>query len=445
MKSSTSYKHIFKLSLPIMIGSAAQNIIVLSDNIFLFHYNSLDFAAIGLVGAFYLIIASIGFGFSRGGQILMARHYGNKSYTKVGSYFKSLCIFEMIMSIIIFAGIQLFARPLFELLVKSPEILERCLDYIYIRSYGVFFSFVGVSMIAFYSGIAKPSFIIVDTLILTITNIVLNYAMVFGHFGFEPMGIKGAAYASTISEVVAFIAFLIYMIVSKHNSKFELMNLKEINLSSVKQTFHTAFPILAQSFLGLGAYFLFFTWIENQGEEQLSISNLIRNVYLILSIPTWGYSTGINTIVSLFIGKLKRQAVVPITLKTTKLNVISSLIIAIPVLLLPTFFLYPLYGGGDNNLILKSVDLLRLLLPIIFIFGIGSIYINGIMGTGNTRIALWIQALATAIYLSYEYVVIKVYDLNLIWAWSGEFAYWGSILVFSVLYLNSKKWFDFKI
>ncbi|MEO8448129.1 MAG: hypothetical protein ABI528_11560, partial [bacterium] len=76
--------------------------------------------------------------------------------------------------------------------------------------------------------------------------------------------------------------------------------LKEINLSSVKQTFHTAFPILAQSFLGLGAYFLFFTWIENQGEEQLSISNLIRNVYLILSIPTWGYSTGINTIVSLF-------------------------------------------------------------------------------------------------------------------------------------------------
>lgn len=445
MKSSTSYKHIFQLSLPIMVGSAAQNIIVLSDNIFLFHFDSLDFAAIGLVGAFYLIIASIGFGFSRGGQILMARHYGNKAYKKVGTYFKSLCIFEMIMAVIIFGAIQLFARPLFELLVSSPEILERCLDYIYIRSYGVFFSFVGVSLIAFYSGIAKPSFIIADTLILTLSNIILNYALIFGHFGFEPMGIKGAAYASTISEVIAFIAFVIYMIMSKHNSKFELMNLKEIDFSSIKQTFHIAFPILAQSILGLGAYFLFFTWIENQGEEQLSISNLIRNVYLILSIPTWGFSTGINTIVSLFIGKLKRQAVVPITLKTTKLNVISSLIIALPVLLLPTIFLYPLYGGDESNLIVKSVDLLRLLLPIILVFGIGSIYINGIMGTGNTRVALWIQALATFIYLSYEYVVIKVYDMSLMWAWSGEFAYWGSILIFSVLYLNSKKWFDFKI
>ena len=76
MKLSTSYSQILSLSVPIMLGSAAQNIIVLSDNVFLYHYNSVDFAASGLVGVFYLIIASIGYGFSRGGQIIIARRMG---------------------------------------------------------------------------------------------------------------------------------------------------------------------------------------------------------------------------------------------------------------------------------------------------------------------------------------------------------------------------------
>ena len=68
MKLSTSYSQILSLSVPIMLGSAAQNIIVLSDNVFLYHYDRIDFEASGLVGVFYLIIASIGYGFSRGGK-----------------------------------------------------------------------------------------------------------------------------------------------------------------------------------------------------------------------------------------------------------------------------------------------------------------------------------------------------------------------------------------
>ena len=73
MRLKTSYGQIFSISMPIMLGSAAQNLIVLCDNIFLFHYSSLDFEASGLVGVFYLMIAAIGYGFSRGGQIVIAR------------------------------------------------------------------------------------------------------------------------------------------------------------------------------------------------------------------------------------------------------------------------------------------------------------------------------------------------------------------------------------
>ncbi|HPN71256.1 MAG TPA: hypothetical protein PLZ32_17125 [Saprospiraceae bacterium] len=77
---------------------------------------------------------------------------------------------------------------------------------------------------------------------------------------------------------------------------------------------------------------------------------------------------------------------------------------------------------------------------ILLFFGVGSIYLNGIIGTGHTKTALIIQALATLLYLIYEFIVLKVYKLNLYWAWSGEFVYWGFILIMSVIYLKSRKW-----
>ncbi|MEZ4985731.1 MAG: hypothetical protein R2795_11965 [Saprospiraceae bacterium] len=68
MRLNTSYRQIWMIAAPIMIGSAAQNIITLTDRIFLFYLGVDDFASIGFVSVFYLIIAAIGFGFSRVGK-----------------------------------------------------------------------------------------------------------------------------------------------------------------------------------------------------------------------------------------------------------------------------------------------------------------------------------------------------------------------------------------
>lgn len=445
MSMKTSYKQILSVSLPIMLGSAAQNIIVLSDNVFLYHYDQLDFAAIGIVGAFYLIIATIGFGFSRGGQILMARKYGEKSMNLIGKYFQSLIIFELLLAFVIYFLIYFLAEPLFRSLLESEEIIVRCLEYIKYRSYGIFFSFIGVSLIALYTGVARNKFILYDTLILMISNIVLNYIFVFGAFGVPSMGIKGAAIASTLAEVLAFIAFVIYMVYDKENRPYKLLNFEKLSFSTIKTIFSVSFPILAQSVLSIGAYFLFFAWIENRSAEDLKISNLVRNVYLILSIPSWGYSTGINTIVSYFIGKSKRQAVQPLTFKTSILNIVSTVLIAGPILIFPSFFLHPLYGGdGGTELIEQSKPLLLMLIPILGLYSVGSIYHNSIIGTGHTNTALWIQTLVTVLYLIYAYIAIKILDLSLMTAWCAEFVYWGALLLLSILYLRSKKWFSKK-
>jgi putative MATE family efflux protein len=440
MKLGTSYRQIFSLSVPIMLGSAAQNIIVLSDNVFLYHYNSVDFAASGLVGVFYLIIASIGYGFSRGGQIIIARRNGEQNYIGAGTDFQSLFIFEFLLSVLLFLFLQFGSQPFFEAFVKNPDILQKCLEYIYPRSYGVFFSYIGISLIAFYTGIARTSFIIYDTIVLIIVNIILNYVLVFGKFGAPAMGIAGSALASTLAEIVAFIFFAGYMIWDKANRKYEWMSLHRISIKDFSNMFRISIPIVFQSILGIGSWFLFFSFIENIGSQELEISNLLRTVYLILSIPCWGYSAGINTLVSSFIGNKKRQAVLPLIIKTTKLNLLTTLLISLPIILFPEFFLYPLFGKEDMSLILLSKPYLFTVFIILMVFGVGGIFLNGLIGTGHTQTALRIQTIFTIFYIVYSFLMIKQWYFGLNWAWAAEIFYWIGITIMSYAYLKSNKW-----
>jgi putative MATE family efflux protein len=444
MRLGTSYGQIFRLSLPIMMGSAAQNIIVLSDNVFLYHFDHLQFAAIGVIGSFYLVLASIGYGFSRGGQIFIARKYGERDLKSLGTYFQALVLFEAILSVVVFSFIHLYGYEFLKLLISSQEILDYCFEYLKYRSYGVFFSYTGVALIALYTGIAQPKIILIDTIVLTVSNIILNYVFVFGKWGAPEMGIAGSALASTLAEVLAFVVFVAYMLYKKAFTTYHLSDFTSINVKRIYECFSISFPIVVQSALGLGSYFLFFTFIENNSAKDLEISNLIRNIYLILSIPAWGYSAGINTMVSNFIGTKKRQAVFPLIRKTAWLSFLTTSAITLPILTFPEFFLYPLFGSAENQLVSESKTILWILFPILGIFSFGSIFINGLTGTGHTKTALWIQTLFTIVYIIYSIIVIKFLKLNLYFAWSTELIYWIGIMVFVIVYLKTNKWHEKK-
>ncbi|MEL7221299.1 MAG: MATE family efflux transporter, partial [Bacteroidota bacterium] len=204
MRLRTSYQQILTISAPIMIGSAAQNIITLTDRVFLFYLGVDDFNSIGFVSVFYLIVAALGFGFSRGGQILIARRAGAGEDEAAGRTFHSVFMFELFLAIFMFLFMTFGCYYLFAFLVDSEVVFTKSLEYVNTRKWGVFFSYTGVALIALYTGIARPYFLVFDTLLLAVVNIFLDYVLIFGYWGFPQMGIAGAGLASTLAEVVAF-------------------------------------------------------------------------------------------------------------------------------------------------------------------------------------------------------------------------------------------------
>ena len=438
VKLTTSYKDIWKVSIPIIIGSAAQNVVAMTDSVFLYYTSEDDFAAIGFVATFYIIVAAIGFGFSRGGQILMANMAGRKDHAGVGKVFHSTVYFEILLALVLFLFMTYGAYWLFASVVDSDIIFAKALEYLQTRKWGVFASYVGVACIALYTGIARPLFIIVDTFILAITNIILDRALIFGLYGFPEMGIAGAGLASTIAEYVALVVFLVYMLFDKQNRKYNIFRLPKWHPRIIREIVGLSVPIVAMSVVGLGTGFLFFGLVENFGERALATTNIVRIAYLILSIPAWGFCTGINTMASYFVGAGQPEKVRTVLWKTSFLCLGVTTLMITPLLAAPRYFLYPILGDERAYLIDAAYPIFWVLFGILTTFSFGSIFFNGLIGAGRTKLALQVQSAVATLYVVLIFVVVRSGWGTLAWAWSVEILYW--VIIFLVAWRFFRKW-----
>jgi putative MATE family efflux protein len=437
MKSlGIGYRNILALSLPIMLGSAGQNIVVLSDSIFLYHYDALSFAAMGLVGIFYLMLNSIGFSISKGAQILVARKMGERDALGIRGVFQNSLFILFITAFLVYFFLHFFADPLFSLMVQDEGIRQLCLDYLGYRSFGLFFSFLGFGMIGLYTGIGRTGFILVDTLFLLLANLFLNYSLIFGKFGFSEMGIVGAGLASTLSEGMAFVLFLLYLVWDGRNRKAHYLTAFSFGRAALTTIMRLSYPIVLQSMLSLGAWFLFFLLIEKMGAEALAISNLVRVVYLFLSVPYWGFSVTVSTFVSVFIGEGNYEKLFLVLKRSLFLCLSLTLCIAFPVAFYPTVFLHPLLGTEQGGLIQMTQPSLWVLYCILGAMSISGILFNAVMGAGGTFYSFRIQSYALVPYIALVYIGIYFGKWNIALIWGVELLYWGVIGWLSWIFLK---------
>jgi len=433
-----TYGNILSIAGPIMLFMFVQNLIGLTDMIFLGRVGLTEFSACGLMSTFYLFLMMIGFGISRGAQILIARRLAQNKTEVVGQLVDQLFIVEMVLAVILFLFVQFGSHTVLPWFVQDPDVFQAGWTYLDWRSYGIFFSLFGFVLLALYSGIGRTGIIVWIALVLAGSNVFLNYSLIFGKFGLPEMGIAGAGLASSISEALSAVAGIIYLIFDPIRKKFGLFTFTGMKRSTLRRLSELSTPLVLQNMVGVGGWFAFIAFIENMGKEALAISVALKAVYTFYSIPSWGIASAVNSVVSNAVGLGKFKLAMLGMRRSTILSIIMTAFLSLTLLVFPEWITS--IFTDDPVIFTGAAKLFWLLIVILMSCSVSVVVLNGMMGAGAVKETLYIEAVTIALYLLYAYAVINWFELGLAWAWGSEFIYWTVLLILTLIYMRTDHW-----
>lgn len=443
MTTTPSYRKIWIVSYPIILSLLAQNIIGVVDTAFLGRVGEVELGASAIGGLFYHAIFMLGFGFGTGAQILMARRNGERNYTQVGKIFDhTIYIFAFVSALIVVAIYEL-APSILGAIMSSREVFDASIDYLNYRVWGILFAFTNVAFRAYYVAVTRTNLLGWSAGIMAVVNIVLDYALIFGNWGFPEMGIEGAALASVISEGVSAAFFIIASRMDTFNLRYHIFRFPKFDRAIISRTWNISVFIMLQNFASLSGWFIFFLAIEQIGEAPLAISNIIRSIYMLLMIHVWSFSASLNSMVSNAIGEGNSGSVFPMINKFNRMSLLISLVIIAAVVFIPET-LIRIYTP-DTALIDGAMQPLYVVIFALIPLSVSINWFSGVSGTANTKMALLIEISTISIYLGYVYLVTIVLKASLPVIWMSEWVYMITLGIFSWLYMKYGKWRDRKV
>ena len=420
-----------------------QNLIQVINTAFLGHVGEVELGASAIGGIFYIAIFVVAFGFSMGAQILIGRRNGEKNFNRIGEIFIFGTAFLLIIALIIFFFTRWSSDSILSKLLQSPNVLKASIEYLDWRIYGLFFVSFNVMFRAFFVGVIRTKVLTFNAICMALSNIFLDYVLIFGKWGFPEMGIKGAAIASVISEAVSTGFFIIYLIMSIDLEKFGFTGIVIKNFYVIRNILNVSNALMLQYFLALCTWLFFFLAIESMGETSLAISNIIRSFYMIIGIPVFALSATASTLVSNTIGAGKSNEVISLIWKIARLTLYISLAIALILFIFPEQVIR-IYTS-DPELIHASIPSLYVILIVLLTLSIGNVFFQSISGTGNTRSALLIEGFVLVVYAIWVWLAAIHFKAPLAVCWTVEWIYAFLIGLLAFLYFRYAKWQEKKI
>jgi len=431
-------KQIWSVSYPIFLSLLAQNVINVTDTAFLGRVGEVELGAAAMGSLFYICIFTIAFGFSTGSQIIMARRNGEQRFRDVGPVMVQGSFFLLGMALFLFCMSRLLAPGIMRFLVSSDKIFNATMIFLNWRIYGFFFAFVNVMFRALYIGITRTKVLTVNAAVMALVNVILAYALIFGHFGFPRMGIKGAAIASVIAEASSVLFFIIYTYLTVDFRKYGLTQFRSFDVHLLIRVLSISSFTMMQYFLSMATWFVFFVAVERLGQRQLAVANVVRSIYVVMLIPVNALSTTTNTLVSNAIGAGGVNQVMHIMKRIARLSflIVFSMVALVAVFPENVLSVYT----NEAALIRESVPSIYVISIAMLVASVSNVYFNGISGTGNTRSALMLEVITLFFYTGYIFLVGVYFKAPVAICFFIEVLYYSLLLIGSFIYLKKANW-----
>ena len=412
---------ILHLASPVIVGMISHTVLNLVDTAMVGRLGDTALAAVGLGSFFSFVLVMVVGSISIGTQAVTSRRLGENRHDEFGRIIYN----AFLLSFVIGMAVSLAGYPLshwiFCRLSDKQTIIDAGTPYLQIRMLGIFAMVLIFTMRGFVYGMARPRIDMVVSVIINIVNIALNYFLIFGHWIFPRLEVRGAALASVISTAIGLFIYILFVQSAILRRLARRPRIGEISAGIMGLIIRISAPRALQS-MSIVGFVIFLGLIGRIGIKELAISNIIHKAFNLSFILGLSIGTVSATLVGRSLGegnekRATRYGWHSVGIGAILMGCIGTLFMFFPRAIMGLFTTQP-------DTIELGVLPFRMLGAFQLLDGVGIVLSRTLQGVGSTLYVMVSEMICIwCILIPYTYIVIVILNRGIVSAWWGLFIY----------------------
>ncbi|MBK6267430.1 MATE family efflux transporter [Marivirga sp. S37H4] len=422
---STDFKEHFKrnylLAYPVVVSQLGHVLVGTADSMMVGRVGTNELAAASVANAVFSVMMMFGIGVSFGLTPLIAQSDGENNPRAGMRFFKHSFVINLVFGILLFS-ILLFGGYILDLLDQPKEVVELAKPYLVIIGFSMVPFMLFQTAKQFAEGLSMTKEAMYITISANVVNVGLNYVLIFGKLGFEPMGLVGAGWATLISRILMAIVMIIFV---RKYERFKVywsyLKVTVWNSKSFKKLLNLGVPTGFQYIFEVGAFATAAIMIGWMGAIPLAAHQVAIN----LASISYMMSTGISAAATVRVGNQLGQR----DINTMKVAAYTCFLMAI-IFMAFTGLIFMVFNEFLPSLYTNDLEVIRIagsLLIIAALFqlsdGIQVVGLGALRGMGDVKLPTLVTFMAYwAIGLPVGYLLAFYFNL-------GEKGVWYGLLI----------------
>lgn len=424
-------REMVEIAVPMVVSQACYTIMTFTDRVFLSRLGP-EYMNASMVGGLTVFMMMTFFlGLTGYATAIAAQYLGASQKEKCSVTLTQAVIISFLAYPVIFLSKPL-ARSMFEFMGIDPGQLVHQEVYFNILIAASIVPLLRGAFSAFFSGIGKTRAVMASGLTAMCVNVIMNYILIFGKFGFPAMGIRGAAYGTVIGGASGVLVLVVNYLRPESVKTFGIMSSFRFDRQVMTTLVRYGYPAGLEFFLNLLAFDLMVMIFHSAGPVAATASTIIFNWDMVSFVPLVGVQVGVTSLVGRYMGAGRPDTAEAATRSGFMVGLVYSAAIFILFAGFPGFlagFFAP--SGGDGifrEAFPVAIVMLRLASIYVLAEAVFVVFIGALRGAGDTFWAMLMSVTLHWILVPVLYIMLKISGTGIISAWKVVVA---AFLIFS--------------
>ncbi|MBQ9942260.1 MAG: MATE family efflux transporter [Christensenellaceae bacterium] len=386
------YALLISLALPLALQDLIKFGLNLMDNIMVGALGEVSLSAVSLANQPFFLFSMFCFGLAGGGTVLITQYFGKNDMASVRRVVSITVSITLTASVLIGALVLLFPRAVMSIYTPDPDLIAIGAEYLKITGWTYFLFGVSNTLVLMLRSVQVVRITLVANCLSFVTNVFLNWVLIFGKLGAPALGVKGAAIATLSARALEFVILLLYVRFFDKKLAFRLRSLFHFHPALTKDFLHYSTPVLFNEFgWGLGIS-LISVVLGRLGTDAVAAGSIASTVQQVATVFIFGVCNAACIMVGKDIGagNIERAKRTAHTLLAVSMTLGMVLGTALFLLRPAVLSLYDLSASTRA----MSMSFLIVTSCIVFVDSVSTLAIVGVLrGGGDTRYSMLVDVL----------------------------------------------------